>query len=241
VVHLWAQYEVEPGRRIDKVSDHVPIEPWTPDGITEVDSVRPGDYELDASAEERFRRFLASLEPLLRSAVAQPAKPTKATQERADRLRRVAEHFVAAGQDAHGEGDVLSELNAEATLHYVIALEALLTGGDDDRTELSRKVIQRAAILAGADDADRKAVAATVRAAYTTRSSYAHGGRTDTIDLPALRRVVRDCILARLILGDPVADGTTLDKHADQALLDHALANQTRQRIDGFWAMVNSP
>jgi hypothetical protein len=39
-------------------------------------------------------------------------------------------------------------LNAETVLHYVIALEGLLTG-DESPTELTRKVSQRAAILAG--------------------------------------------------------------------------------------------
>jgi hypothetical protein len=46
---------------------------------------------------------------------------------------------------------VLSELNAETVLHYVIALEGLLAGDESDHTELTRKVSQRAAILAGKD------------------------------------------------------------------------------------------
>ena len=33
-----------------------------------------------------------------------------------------------AGAQAHGEGQVFSELHAEAVLHYVIVLEGLLTG-----------------------------------------------------------------------------------------------------------------
>lgn len=49
VVHLWAQYDVEPGRRVDVLFDRVYTEPWTPDGITEIEVVRRGDYEIDAS------------------------------------------------------------------------------------------------------------------------------------------------------------------------------------------------
>ncbi len=242
VLHLLAQYEVEPGRRVDVIFDRVYTEPWTPDGVTEVEVTRPGDYEIDASSEARFRRFLELLAPLLATALAQPRKPTKASKKRAARLRRIAEHFVTAGEEAYGEGEVLSELNAEAVLHYVIALEAVLTGGEDEKTELTRKVVQRAAILAGKDDQDRAAVAATVLAAYRARSNYAHGGEAGNIGLPALRRVVRDCILARLILGDPVADDCTLGKLADAALLDHTLlAGQLRRRIDEFWAAVDSP
>jgi hypothetical protein len=242
VLHLWAQYEVEPGRRVDVIFDRVYTEPWTPDGVTEVEVIRPGDYEIDANNDSRFRRFLQRLGPLLVAASAQPRKPTKATRERAARLRRIAEHFLTAGEDAYGEGEVLSELNAEAVLHYVISLEAVLTGEDDEKTELTRKVVQRAAILAGKDDQDRTAVAATVLAAYRARSNYAHGGEAGNIELPALRRVVRDCILARLILGDPVADGRALGKVADAALLDHVfLVGQLRSRIDEFWAAVDSP
>jgi hypothetical protein len=240
VLHLWAQYEVEPGRRVDKVFDHVYTEPWIPDGITEVESVRHHDFVIDASSEARFGRFLTLLAPLLEG-VTQPIKSTKPSKGPAARLRRISEHFLTAGADAFGEGDVLSELNAEAVLHYVIALEAVLTGGDDEKTELTRKVVQRAAILVGVDDQDRSAVAATVKDAYRARSQYAHGGEAANVKLPELRRVVRDCILARLILGDPGADGSALGTIADAALLDHTLlADQLRRPIDEFWTMVDS-
>ena len=49
-----------------------------------------------------------------------------------------------------------------------------------------------------------------VRDAYSARSEYAHGGKRDKIakvDLAKLRRVVRRCILTRLILGDPTPAG----------------------------------
>lgn len=241
VLHLWAQYEIEPGRRVDVVYDRVYTEPWTPDGVTEVEVVRTGDYYIDARNEGRLRRFLELVSRLLDDALAQPAKATKATKERAARLRRIAEHFLTAGESAHGEGEVLSELNAEAVLHYVIALEAVLAGTDDERTELTRRVVQRAAILAGVDNEDRLSVAETVQAAYNARSRYAHGGEAENVNLPVLRRIVRDCILARLILGDSNGDGLSLGHITDRAILDHAfLANQVRQRIAEFWAMVDN-
>jgi hypothetical protein len=52
-------------------------------------------------------------------------------------------------------------------LHYVIALEAVLTGTDDEKTELTRKIVQRAAILVGVDDGDRIAVSATVQGKHS--------------------------------------------------------------------------
>jgi hypothetical protein len=241
VVHLWARYIVEPGRRVDVLFDHVYTEPWTPDGETEVEVVRHGEYEVDARNEHRFRRFLELLAERIEVVTAQPAKATKETTQAA-RLRRIAEHFLTAGEDAAGEGEVLSELNADAVLHYVIALEAVLSD-ENDRGALSRKIAQRAAALAGRDDQDRRAVEATVRAAYRARSDYAHGQDPSRIyppdHLPDLRRVTRDCILARLILGDPTQDRSPLGRLADSALLDHALlAQQVRGPIQAFWAAV---
>jgi hypothetical protein len=53
-----------------------------------------------------------------------------------------------------------------------------------------------------------------------------HGGEPSEINLPVLRRVVRDCILARLVLGDPGPKGERLADLADAALLDHGLLAQ---------------
>jgi Integrase core domain len=59
-----------------------------------------------------------------------------------------------------------------------------------------------------------------VRAAYAARSAYAHGGDRVEIDLPMLRRIVRRCLLTRLIVGDSTPDGPR-HKVADRALLSH--------------------
>ena len=91
--------------------------------------------------------------------------PTGAESKPNARLRRSAEHFLSASAHAHGEGEVLSELNAETVLHYVIALEGLLTG-EEQPGELTRKISQRAAVLAGEDDAQRLEIEETVRGAY---------------------------------------------------------------------------
>jgi hypothetical protein len=47
-----------------------------------------------------------------------------------------------------------------------------------------------------------------VHAAYSARSTYAHGSTPKKeIDLPKLRRVARRCLLTQLIIGDPTAAG----------------------------------
>src|SRR5262249_39676430 len=96
---------------------------------------------------------------------------------------------------------------------------------------------QRAAILAGANDTERLAIRKLVSDAYGARSEYAHGDQPKkiaNIDFPNLRRVVRRCILARLILGDPTEAGP-LHELADQALLHHGeLRSRIRHPIDEF-------
>jgi hypothetical protein len=242
VLQLWARYQVEPGRRIDKLFHDVEWEVWTLDEHTDIDRPRTGDFGEDAESST-LRRFLAEVSSLMPADVkVEPnKKKTKEQKEKetsAVRLRRSAEHFLTAGDRAHGEGEVLSELNAETVLHYVIALEGLLSGGESPG-DLTRKVSQRAAILAGKDDAQRLAIEHLVSGAYSARSKYAHGDTPKgEIDLPKLREVVRRCLLARLVIGDPTSNGL-LREIADQALLSHeALERRVCKPLNEFWQRV---
>jgi hypothetical protein len=108
---------MEPGRRVDRRFDQVEWTIWAPDGETEAEVPDTGQFTVHCEGEARLRRFLVALAPRLEAAVARSGKS-------AERLRRCAEHFLIAGEQASGEGEVLlSEHNAEAALHYVIALE----------------------------------------------------------------------------------------------------------------------
>jgi hypothetical protein len=234
VLQLWARYQIEPGRRIDKIFDDVEWEVWTPDGVTDIEQPRTGDFGEDADLPT-VRRFLSELASRMPEDFSNQA--SRQEDKTAARLRRCAEHFLTAGHHAYGEGEVmLSELNAETVLHYVIALEGLLAGGESDHSELTRKVSQRAAILAGKDDAQRLEIERLVRGAYGARSKYAHGDPPprDEVNLPKLRRVVRRCLCARLVIGDPTPDGA-LREVADQALLSHeVLERRIRQPLNEF-------
>lgn len=226
VLRLWARYQVEPGRRIDKLFDSVEWEVWNPDGKTEIDQPRTGEFGSDADIPT-LRRFLTELAPRLERALNDKGPGI--------RLRRSAEHFLSAGEHAHGEGEVLSELNPEAVLHYVIALEGLLAGADPDRGEFTRKVSQRAAILAGRNDAERLKFERMVREAYDARSKYAHGDTPKKeVDLPRLRGIVRRCLVARIVLGDPTGNAP-LHAVADQALLSQDILERCiRQPVTDF-------
>jgi len=230
VLKLWGRYQIEPGRRADKLFDSVQWEIWTPDGETEIERPQTGAFGWDIDVS-MLRRFLAELKPLIAKALRNKKSGT--------RLRRCAEHFLIAGEEAHDEGEVLTELNADAVLHYVIALEGLLAGDDPVRGEFTRKVSQRAAVLAGRNDAERLEFERLVHEAYGARSIYAHGSTpTKEIDLPKLRRIVRRCLLTRLIIGDPTAEGP-LHKVTDSSLLSHeTLDRRIRQPFDEFTQRV---
>jgi hypothetical protein len=242
VVRVVAGYDIEPGRRVDVRFDRVPLVPWTPDGVEEYERVQLGGYVVEREGMPRFRRFLQQLDPYLRAVIDLQAKAPKKTREASERLHRTAEHFIRAAENAWGEGDVFPENNADAVLHYVVALESTLGGTERDRNDLTRKVSQRAAVVAGIEDAHRVHVERTVRAAYGARSTYAHGGEPKRIELPELRRVVRDVLLARLVLGDGASGGQELWQIADTALLDHSVLREgIRAPIAAFWARVDAP
>jgi hypothetical protein len=206
ILRVWAWYRIEPRRRTDTLFDSVPR---TPGGEIDSERLLAGTFDLDLDPPV-LRRFLQELSPLLTAALSAQAEDKaekKAKEKAADQLRRCAEHFLTV-TDAHRAAKLSTQQHADAVLNYVIALESLL--GDDDRSDLIRKVSQRAAVLAGSNDGDRLTIEQLVRDAYKARSDYAHGGKRDKIvkvDLAKLRRVVCRCILTRLIVGDPIPSG----------------------------------
>ena len=83
-------------------------------------------------------------------------------------------------------------------------------------------------MLSGHDDASRIAVHGLVPSAYAARSTYAHGGEPDQIDVASLRRIVRRCILASLVIPDEPA--AALHTIADEALLSTSVREDRIRR-----------
>jgi len=145
ILRVWAWYRIEPRRRTDRLFESVPR---TSDGETDIEQLLTGAFDLELAD---MLCFLEELSPLLTAALSTQAEnkaEKKAKEKAADQLRRCAENFLTAS-DAHREGEVFPQQNADAVLHYVIALEGLLAGDDSDRGDFIRKVSQRAAVLAG--------------------------------------------------------------------------------------------
>jgi hypothetical protein len=115
-------------------------------------------------------------------------------------LARAADHFLFVKCHIFGgpeEETQISTLHAsESAFRLTAALECLLTGGDSGRTDLSRKVQQRAAMLIGESDSDRLGVREVVSMGYSARSAYAHGDKERKSDLLALRSVTQRVMIA---------------------------------------------
>ena len=123
---------------------------------------------------------------------------------------------------------------SEAAFRWTVALESLLVS--QSGPDLSRKVSQRAAVLIGRSDAERLAIERVVRAAYSIRSTYAHGGADrspSAADLADIFAVTRGVITLWPVVASE--HGRSLDRVLDNALLSHqVLADQVRQPIEQF-------
>lgn len=221
VIHLHARYVVEPGRHVEPLFERYATTGVTTDGEDWDEIPATGEFTVDTADLARFRRFLSAVAPLIEA-----SQGPGTNRKSAARLRRATEHFLTASENAYGQGEVLSERNAETVLRYVIALEALFSGPGEDTQDLTRKAAQRSAVLVGRDDDDRMRIYDFVRTAYGARSKFAHGDDASEIEIPLLRDILRRCILARLVLGDPPTSGhRSLASLADEALL----SDSTRQ------------
>jgi hypothetical protein len=144
---------------------------------------------------------------------------TRRAREPAERLRRAAHRLLSLGSQIGAGGDAShADRRPELVFWYVSLLESL-TVTETDKGDLSRKVSQRAAVLLGADDDERVAVARTIATAYSVRSTVAHGSAVRKPDLEALVPTLYDYLrrtLCRLIILGPDFDPAT---ECDTALL----------------------
>jgi hypothetical protein len=128
-----------------------------------------------------------------------------------------AGHHLYLGYQQAGRED---ELDASyIAFRRTVAVETLLRGADSDHESIGRKVVQRAAVLIGADDEDRLAVQGLIRRAYGARSTFVHGGtKTKQVDQPALARACR-VIMRRWLALAAEQGGKRLVTLLDDALL----------------------
>lgn len=217
-LHMDAVFTVEPGRAVRRRAGDVPAIEATDDGESEYLRRETGAYRVTAAQAQAFTAFCARVGDLVTALAGELTAGKKPKQGlRARRLEHAADHLVRASHRTFGRDFVWEEEADETVLHYVVALEALLS---DDRpgSDLSRKVVQRAAGLFLAD-ATRLHVAGVVKSAYDRRSAYAHGSPTQPLtaaELDELRRVTHQVLLRWLLIA-PADNG--FDKAMDETLL----------------------
>jgi hypothetical protein len=223
VLQLEAQWRVEPGRRIDTLFSDISRDIRVyedEDSYIEIEYHRTGEFEIESTETTSFAAFIDAVDGLIGTILGAPngRKPDKKTAKRVARFTRAAQHIVRASQRSHERGEAWGEEADEIVLHYVIAMEALLS--DEDQLDLSRKVAQRAAAL-GLNDDWRTAVLRIVKSAYIARSKYAHGDEPHRVDLPELRRVTLAVMLRWLVVQAQLTHGaeSTVSAMLDETLL----------------------
>ena len=229
MLRMNAWFIVERERRADLHAGSVPVVPDIYVDYTgrefEYEKRDTGLWRVTETDLPRLKAFAAAVDGLINTVLAGLDQKNKKAKMRARRLQRASEHMVRAAHRTYGNDFVWEEDADEVTLHYVIALEALLA--DEDHADLSRKVKQRAAALWMADS-HRLTVAQVVGRAYGRRSKYAHGddtGDADTKELDQLRRVAHSTLLRWL--GTTVTAGPDLPLELDRTLLSDELRRRT--------------
>ncbi|GAA3496711.1 hypothetical protein GCM10019016_038120 [Streptomyces prasinosporus] len=229
MLRMNAWFIVERERRADLHAGTVPVVPdiHVDDTGREIEYERrdTGLWRVTKMDLPRLNAFATAVDGLISTVLAGADQKSKRAKMRARRLQRASEHLVRAAHRTYGNDFVWEDDADEVTLHYVIALEALLA--DEEQADLSRKVKQRAAAL-WMTDSHRLAVAQVVGRAYGRRSKYAHGDETgdaDTKELHQLRRVAHSTLLRWLVT--TVSTGPDLPLELDKTLLSDELRTST--------------
>jgi hypothetical protein len=237
IPRVAVEYRVEVGRRVQRIAgQELEAFPAGPDEDEGYLQVQYGPFGIPADEHERFTRFASAVSPLLDSL---------ATQTRTERcFARAATHFLSAS-----ESHLLLGAEGKALMDYSIALETLL--GGDAKTEVSRRVSQRAAVLCAFDDDGRLEVKEQIAATYDAGSSYRHGdepwklhtqydsrppaGKKKTLDLATVHHLTRKVLLRWLIVAagqdDPVP-------RLERAILSRQATDEIASAVRSFAARV---
>ncbi|MET8944203.1 hypothetical protein ABZX30_11600 [Streptomyces sp. NPDC004542] len=205
VLRMEALYTVRRGREVHlstgEATTRIDVYQGPQGEQEEVESHDIGTYTVAPEDTGRLASFCEAVSSRIDAITSETTK--KKPSKRSRRLSRAAQHLVRASHRTFGNDFVWEEEAEEVVLHYVIAMEALLS--DEQNLDLSRKVAYRAASL-WMTDSDRLAVQKIVKNAYEIRSKYAHGDDTGEINaktLSELRSVALQVLLRWLITTVP--------------------------------------
>ncbi|MEU4425789.1 hypothetical protein AB0F81_34640 [Actinoplanes sp. NPDC024001] len=232
-VVVAAEYEIEPGRVVDRIRGTGLGLLENGDGDTLGEHPAWGPFQPRPDEADEFLDAVTVLEPYLQEFLAWPALTKKqgrdTVQAAEGRLRQSTHRLLAISALLGVNGDVIQPRDRpEVTAWTVSALEHLLVP-DWNTGELARKVAQRTAVLIGAGDDDRVAVHRDVKKAYTIRSNVAHGSPLTPHQLEELAVLpsrlygyLREVFRALIILGPRF----TAERECDTALLSRAVRHE---------------
>lgn len=237
-VHAGVSYYVNPGRGRAMPPGARPENAGfcsQPRELRNWDDTRPsqvqprGSRKLGAESTRQLARFAPELgSRLLRLDDGQRERLIRA----ADQYLIVAHRTTATSGEAP---EVPAMHEPEAVFRWISAVEGLLNGDDKSRRGLTRKTAKRAAVLIGHDDDSRLAVRNLITRAYEVRSDYAHGSSPPSVDLTALRAIIRKIIVAWIVLAADSPAGP-LSAGLDDALLSAQTLEETvTLPLKRFW------
>jgi hypothetical protein len=218
-VNIASEYEVEPGRFLERVRGNgLTSTPVGKDDEYEV--VLHGPFSMTEEQGPQLQRFLSVMSERL--ATWGPGDTTSSLPRKGAmrKLQGSAERFLSLNPWLGYSGDVtFAKRRAEVIFWYIATLERLVTTEDPERTDLTRRVAQRTAVLIGRDDVDRLRTEQLVRNGYKVRSTLAHGdtpSQEGLDDLAKNLRAIARRVFARCIILGPALN---IAQTCDQALL----------------------
>ena len=158
------------GWRLERIRWSEPMVDIVDDHNGDLIEIPRTDYTVDEKEQSRFAAFLGFFDDAIKG-----AREWKA-------FRLAARRYLRAIQIA-GAHPLSDDDYEDALLQYVIALEALLSGGDRDT--IGDKLATRAAWLIGTSDTVRARVYRNVKNLYGRRSAIVHGSPGDSESTPS--------------------------------------------------------
>ena len=235
VVTMWSEHDVEPGRWGIELMNEVWYDYRTyglPGEEEDYEQIGASSIGVTPVNEVIFRKQVEAISAYL---PADPGPNAKGRPlQRYNRVKRASQRLLAAGKHAVGSATPWDEVRAmDSLIHYVVALEALLAK-EGETTEISRRIAQRAAVVAGTSDSDRLRIEAEIRKVYSLRSKVLHGiADPAAADLETLRAIVRRVLLARLV-HDSAPWNPPFEELCDQALLSSEALSSVRDLLREF-------
>lgn len=228
-VIVAAEYEIEPGRVVDRVRGTGLGMAEDDDDVHTWEVPMWGPYR---PLGDDFDDVLQTLDVLARSLQewhSYPGEQPGIAEPASERLRRSAHRMLSQGPRLGLGGDVVRPRDrAEVVFRFISALENLLV---PDTHNVTKKVARRTAVLTGLDDNDRREIERDVISGYKIRSKVAHGDVIPTEqlhELPArLYGYLREVFRALIILGPSFRP----DIDCPEAMADPACRQRITDRI----------